>query len=68
MFERALDALAVKPAEAWMIGDNLEWDIAQAQRMGIHGIWVDGRGRGLPKTASVRPDRIVRAIAELAPR
>ena len=31
-----------------MVGDNLEWDVAEPQRQGIYGIWIDIRGRGLP--------------------
>lgn len=65
IYERALAALGCRPAEAWSIGDNLEWDVFAPQRLGIYGIWVDRRGRGLPAESEARPDRIVRSIAEL---
>ncbi len=65
VFARALDELAVDPSDAWMVGDNLEWDVRQAQRMGLFAVWVDGRGRGVPEDSDVRPDRIVRSVAEL---
>jgi len=48
-----------------MVGDNLEHDIAGAQRVGIYGVWVDARGEGPPQGAATRPDRIIAALAEL---
>lgn len=65
IFQAALDAVQVGAAEAWMIGDNLERDVAGAQRIGIHGIWCDYAGVGLPSATHVRPDRIVQSLAEL---
>ena len=65
VYAMALRALMVAAADAWMVGDNLEWDVAQPQRMGLFGIWVDAQGAGLPETAIVRPDRIVRTLSEL---
>lgn len=65
VYERALSALDVKPSDAWMVGDNLEWDVAAPQRLGLAGIWIDRRGRGLPEHSSVRPDHIIRSLAEL---
>jgi putative hydrolase of the HAD superfamily len=65
VYERALETLAVSPSDAWMVGDNLEWDVAQPQRMGLFGVWVDFRGRGLPPESPVRPDLIVRKLADL---
>jgi putative hydrolase of the HAD superfamily len=64
-YQLALKELAVTPVEAWMVGDNLEWDVAQPQRMGLLGIWVDVRGAGLPDANGVRPDRIVRRLSDL---
>jgi putative hydrolase of the HAD superfamily len=65
VYERALDALGVKPAETWMVGDNLEWDVAAPQKLGMSGVWIDRRGRGLPEPSSIRPAHIVRSLAEL---
>lgn len=61
----ALAALACRPEEAWSIGDNLEWDVVGPQRLGIYGIWIDGRGQGVPAESAARPDRIVRSITDL---
>jgi putative hydrolase of the HAD superfamily len=65
VYALALEQLAVAPSEAWMVGDNLEWDVASPQRLGLFTIWIDVRGKGLPKTSGVRPGRIVRALSEL---
>jgi len=60
-----LDQLGVSPAEAWMVGDNPEWEVAVPQRLGMKGIWYDRRGTGLPATSRVRPDHIIRQLDEL---
>ena len=64
-FLRALRALEAAPADAWMVGDNLVFDVGGAQAVGMHGVWVDIRGRGLPEAPVAVPDRIVTSIAEL---
>jgi putative hydrolase of the HAD superfamily len=65
VYKRALDVLGVAPVDTWMVGDNLEWDVAEPQRQGIYGIWIDVRGSGLPHGHPVRPDRIIRKLSEL---
>jgi len=65
VYERALDSLGVGPTDSWMVGDNLEWDVAQPQRHGIYAIWVDARGRGLPAGYPVQPDRIIQRLSDL---
>lgn len=65
IYTAAIEELAVTAADSWMVGDNLEWDVAQPQRMGMLGVWVDVRGTGLPEAQAVRPDRVVRALADL---
>jgi putative hydrolase of the HAD superfamily len=65
IYTHALARLAVAPSNAWMVGDNLTWDIAPAQRLGLRAIWIDQRGNGLPDSAPCVPDRIVRALSEL---
>lgn len=64
-FRHALSALAVRPQEAWMVGDNLLADIAGAQRAGIHAIWIDAHGNGLDTSEGIVPDRIVQSLGEL---
>lgn len=61
----ALEALGARPEAVWMVGDNLEWEVAAPQRLGIYGIWHDHLGLGLPERSPVRPDRIIRYLPEL---
>jgi putative hydrolase of the HAD superfamily len=63
-----MTALGVEAHQTWMVGDNLEWEVAAPQRLGIYSIWHDHLGEGLPPGSPVRPDRIIRTIAELHPR
>ena len=63
----AMWMLGVRAHETWMVGDNLEWEIAAPQRLGIHAIWHDAIGRGLPEGCQIKPDRIIRSLAELMP-
>jgi HAD superfamily hydrolase (TIGR01549 family) len=62
-FAGALAALGASGEPAAMIGDDLAADIAGAQAAGLSAVWVDHGGRG-PGPGS-RPDRVVRALAEL---
>jgi putative hydrolase of the HAD superfamily len=66
-YRHAMAALDVAPADTWMVGDNLEWEIAAPQRLGIYAIWHDSLGQGLPPDSPVRPDRIIRSLYELVP-
>jgi putative hydrolase of the HAD superfamily len=63
----AMDALGVTAADTWMIGDNLEWEVEVPQKLGIYAIWMDVHGDGLPPGSTVKPDRIIRSLAELVP-
>jgi putative hydrolase of the HAD superfamily len=65
VYETALSRLAVAANDAWMVGDNLEWDVKAPQKLGIFGVWIDRRGRGLPDAADICPDRIIRSLPEL---
>ena len=67
-YRHAMTILGAEPHETWIVGDNLEWEVAAPQRLGLTGVWVDGYGRGLPADSPVRPDRIIRSLAELLPR
>jgi putative hydrolase of the HAD superfamily len=60
-----MGALGVTPADTWMVGDNLEWEVDTPQRLGIYAIWMDAHGDGLPADSKVKPDRIIRSLTEL---
>lgn len=64
-YTHAMAALQSRPEETWMVGDHLLWEVAAPQRLGIHAIWHDHVGKGLPAGSSVVPDRIIRSIPEL---
>ena len=61
----ALEQLHVSPHETWMIGDDLAFDIATPQRLGIFSIWFDPAGRGLPENSPVHPDHSIHVLTEL---
>ena len=65
VYRDAMTALGSTPATTWMVGDNLEWDVAAPMRLGITGVWIDRHAHGVPEGRDVRPDRIVQALAEL---
>jgi putative hydrolase of the HAD superfamily len=65
VYRHALAVVGAAAGDAWMIGDNLEWDVAAPQRLGLRGIWVDPQGRGLPPDAGCRPDAIVSGLPHL---
>jgi putative hydrolase of the HAD superfamily len=65
VFQHAMEACSSDPVSTWMVGDSLEADIAPAVALGMHAVWVDELGDGVPDVAVVRPHRIVRAISEL---
>jgi putative hydrolase of the HAD superfamily len=65
VYRHALDVLGADPGDAWMVGVNLEFDVAGAQRLGVRGAWIDRAGAGLPPASPVRPDRIIGSLREL---
>jgi putative hydrolase of the HAD superfamily len=64
-FWRALRAVDCRPADAWMVGDNLDWDVIGAQQLGLRTVWIDRRRRGLPEGSSARPDHVAARVTEL---
>jgi FMN phosphatase YigB (HAD superfamily) len=66
IFDRALTALAVAPADALFVGDRADIDVVGAQRLGMPVAWVNKDRTPLPD-GMARPDYEVRHIGELAP-
>lgn len=66
-FTAALEALDADPERAWMVGDDLESDVAGAHAMGINTVLVrTGKFRPDAVEASrVHPDGIVSSIGQL---
>jgi putative hydrolase of the HAD superfamily len=65
IFQRALDELGIAPGDAVMIGDNLEWDVGGAERVGIAGVWLDRGGGDAPASGPVSPRHVVRSLDEV---
>jgi HAD superfamily hydrolase (TIGR01458 family) len=66
-FEAALEALDADPKLAWMVGDDVEADIAGAQRFGMRTALVR-TGKFRPdelERSGITPDIVVNSIAEL---
>ena len=64
-YQHALSTLGVAPRETWIVGDNLEWEVAAPQRLGIHAVWYDPAGAGLPEGSPAEPDRIIQSLSQL---
>jgi putative hydrolase of the HAD superfamily len=65
-YAHALEKLGCRHCDAWIIGDNLEWEVAVPQKLGFaHSIWFDAFGRGLPKRTEIKPDRILSRLRDL---
>jgi putative hydrolase of the HAD superfamily len=65
VYRHALEKLGVAPGEAWMVGDNYEWEVVAPQQLGICGIWYDPFDAGIPAHATARPTRVIKRLAEL---
>jgi HAD superfamily hydrolase (TIGR01458 family) len=66
-FAAAVEALDAEPELTWMVGDDIESDIAGAQRFGLRTVLVR-TGKFRPDTVergSVMPEGIVSSVAQL---
>ena len=66
-FQAALDALDADPELTWMVGDDIEADIAGAHAYGLRTVLVR-TGKFRPDTVEdsrIRPDGIITSIAAL---
>ena len=61
IYAHALSSVGVTAADAWMVGDNIEWDVAAPMRLGMRGIWISpghqvGGGAYTPVADAIMPD------------
>jgi ribonucleotide monophosphatase NagD (HAD superfamily) len=66
-FEAALEALDAEPKLTWMVGDDIEADIAGAQKFGLRTALVR-TGKFRPddlERSDITPDIVVNSLAEL---
>ena len=65
-FAAALEALDAEPELTWMVGDDVDADVAGAQRFGLKTILVrTGKFRGEGQAWSVEPTAVVDSIADV---
>lgn len=64
-YEHALRQLDASAEESWILGDNLVWEVQAPQTLGLHAIWLDRDGKGVPAGSNVTPDRIISCLSEL---
>lgn len=66
IFELALSNWYFLPAEAVMVGDNLEADVRGAQNVGLYAIWLSRRaGRRTDDQLSIQPDASLSSLWQL---
>ena len=66
IFEIALSNWYFLPAEAVMVGDNLDADVGGAKTAGLYAIWLTRRaGRRAGTEMTVQPDASLSALWEL---
>jgi putative hydrolase of the HAD superfamily len=65
VYRHALERLGCEACDAWMVGDNYEWEVVAPQQLGMCGIWYDPFGAGVPAHATAKPTRIIKRLAEL---
>lgn len=64
-YAHALQQLSVSAGDTWIMGDNLVWEVQAPQKLGLHAIWYDRDGRGVPEGSDVKPDCIISCLSEL---
>lgn len=65
IFESAISKFRAAPGSTVMVGDNLNWDVAGPQSVGMLGVWHDVKGKGLPPDSPVKPDAVITQIKQI---
>jgi putative hydrolase of the HAD superfamily len=65
VYRHALEKIGCEACDAWMVGDNYEWEVVAPQKLGMCGIWYDPFEAGVPATATAKPTRVIKRLAEL---
>jgi len=65
VYRHALERLGCEACDAWMVGDNYEWEVVAPQKLGMCGIWYDPFDAGVPQHATAKPTRIIKRLGEL---
>lgn len=64
-YRMILESLQVAPEEAWIVGDNLEWEVIAPQSLGIRAIWQNYYKRQI-SDPSIKPDWILDDISQFS--
>jgi putative hydrolase of the HAD superfamily len=65
IFHAACQALEVAPSEAIYVGDDLQLDVAAAQKAGLRAVWMNRQASAAHLEQGVRPDAICSSFVEL---
>lgn len=65
VYRHALERLGCAACDAWMVGDNYEWEVEAPQKLGLCGIWYDPFEAGIPAHATAQPTRVIKRLGEL---
>jgi putative hydrolase of the HAD superfamily len=65
VYRHALERLGCAACDAWMVGDNYEWEVVAPQKLGMFGIWYDPYDAGIPHNAAAQPARVIKRLSEL---
>jgi putative hydrolase of the HAD superfamily len=65
VYRHALERLGCAASDAWMVGDNYEWEVEAPQKLGLCGIWYDPFDAGIPAHAIAKPTRVIKRLGEL---
>jgi len=64
VYRNALQKLGCEACDAWMVGDNYEWEVVEPQKLGMCGIWYNPFDVEIPEHAT-RPTRVIKRLGEL---
>jgi putative hydrolase of the HAD superfamily len=64
VYRHALERLGCAACDAWMVGDNYEWEVVAPQALGMCGIWYNPFDVD-PPPHETRPTRIIKRLGEL---
>ena len=64
VYRHALERIGCEACDAWMVGDNYEWEVVAPQKLGICGIWYNPFDVEIPPHAT-RPTRVIKRLSEL---
>ncbi|MHA1112677.1 MAG: HAD family hydrolase [Promethearchaeota archaeon] len=65
IFQYALSTQRIRSETTWMIGDNIDKDLAPAKKLGLTTVWFNPSGKPLPENKRKYVDHQINAINEI---